>query len=123
LKDAWFGDARQFAEAYERKFGYAPDYHAAAAAAAVETLAKAVETAGTRERKVVRDAIAAVDFASVYGRVRFGENGQIVLPQTVIQIQDESVVEIFTDQFINQPLYSVPAGNKRIRPVPLSLQN
>jgi branched-chain amino acid transport system substrate-binding protein len=123
LKDAWFGDARQFAQAYERKFGYAPDYHAAAAAAAVETVAKAIETAGTHERKAVRDAIAALDFASLYGRVRFGENGQIALPQTVIQIQDGSVVEIFTDQFINQPLYSPPVGDKRTRPAPVSLQN
>jgi branched-chain amino acid transport system substrate-binding protein len=123
LKDEWFGDARQFAEAYERKFGYAPDYHAAAAAAAVETLAKAIETAGTRERKAVRDAIAALDFASLYGRVRFGENGQIALPQTVIQIQNESVVEIFTDQFINQPLSTAPLGDKRTQPAPASLQN
>jgi branched-chain amino acid transport system substrate-binding protein len=123
LKDEWFGDARRFAEAYERKFGYAPDYHAAAAAAAVETLAKAIETAGTRERNAVRDAIAALDFASLYGRVRFGENGQIAMPQTVIQIQNENVVEIFTDQFINQPLHTAPLGDKRTQPAPASLQN
>ena len=123
LKDAWFGDARQFAQAFERKFGYAPDYHAAAAAAAVESLAKAIETAGTRERKAVRDALAALDFASLYGRVRFGENGQIALPQTVIQIQNENVVEVFSDQFINQPLYKVPLGDRRPQPAPASLQN
>jgi branched-chain amino acid transport system substrate-binding protein len=123
LKDAWFGDARQFADAYERRFGYAPSYHAAAAAAAVETIAKAIEKAGTRERKAVRDVIAALDFASLYGRVRFGENGQIALPQTVIQVQNEKVVEIFTDQFINQPLHTVPLGDKRTQPAPASLQN
>ena len=123
LQDAWFGDALKFAQSYERKFGYAPDYHAAAAAAAVETVAKAIEAAGTSERKAVRNAIAALDFPSAYGRVHFGQNGQIVLPQTVIQIQDEKVVEIFTDRFINQPLYPTPAWDKRSGKTPLSLQN
>jgi branched-chain amino acid transport system substrate-binding protein len=61
----------------------------------------------------VRDAIAKVDCDSIYGRVRFGENGQIAMPQTVIQIQDDKVVEIFTDRFINRPVYPVPAWDKR----------
>src|SRR5712691_11759837 len=113
LKDRWFGDASQFAAAYEKKFGYAPDYHAAAAVAAVETVVRAMEAASPFERNEVRDAIAKVDFDSVYGRIRFGENGQIALPQTVIQIQDDKVIEIFTDRFINQPVYPVPAWDKR----------
>jgi len=113
LKDRWFGDARQFAQAFEEKFGYAPDYHAAAAVAAVQTLVYAMEAARTIESDDVRDAIAKLDFESVYGRIRFGENGQIVLPQTVIQVQNGNVVEIFTDTFINQPMYPVPAWDKR----------
>jgi len=113
LKDRWFGDASQFARAYEAKFGYAPNYLAAAAVAAVETHVMAMEAAGTVDPKMVRDAIVKLDFESVYGRVRFGENGQIVLPQTVIQIQNDKVIEIFTDTFINQPLYPVPPWNKR----------
>jgi branched-chain amino acid transport system substrate-binding protein len=113
LKDRWFGDAGQFAKAYEQKFRYAPDYHAAAAVAAVETLAVAIDAAGTLDPKLVRDAIARLDFESIYGRVRFGENGQIVMPQTVIQIQDDKVIEVFTDKFVNQPLYPVPAWDKR----------
>jgi branched-chain amino acid transport system substrate-binding protein len=113
LKDRWFGDAGQFAKAYEQKFRYAPDYHAAAAVAAVETVAMAIDAAGTLDPKLVRDAIARLEFESVYGRVRFGENGQIVMPQTVIQIQDDKVIEVFTDKFVNQPLYPVPAWDKR----------
>jgi len=41
----------------------------------------------------------------------------------VIQIQNQNVVEIFTDEFINQPLYTVPLGEKRTQPMPASLQN
>jgi len=113
LKDRWFGDARQFADAYEKKFGYAPDYHAAAAVAAVETLVHATEAARTIEPDDVRDAIATLDFESVYGRVRFGKDGQIVLPQTVVQIQDGKVVEVYSDKFINQPIYPVPTWDRR----------
>src|SRR5262249_52409627 len=113
LKDRWFGDASQFAAAYERKFRYPPDYHAAAAAAAVETLAGAIETAGTLDRGKVRDAVAAASFDSLYGRIEFGETGHIALPQIVIQIQNDKVVEIFSDRFINEPLYPVPIWDNR----------
>jgi branched-chain amino acid transport system substrate-binding protein len=113
LKDRWFGDASQFAAAYEKKFGYAPDYHAAAAVAAVEAHAVAIEMAGTLDPKQVRDAIAKVDFESLYGRVHFGENGQVAIPQTVVQIQDDKLVEVFTDKLIHQPIYPAPGWDKR----------
>ena len=113
LKDRWFGNAVEFAKAFEEKFGYAPDYHAAAAVAAVEAFVEAMETAGTFDPADVRDAIENLDFESLYGRVHFSENGQIALPQTVIQIQGDKVIEIFTDKFINQPLYPIPAWDKR----------
>jgi branched-chain amino acid transport system substrate-binding protein len=105
LEDRWFGDAAQFAKAYEMKFGYIPDYHSAAAAAAVEALAMASEMAGTVNRKRVREVLAGVNFESLYGRIQFGENGQIILPQTVVQIQGGNLVEIFTNKFVNQPIF------------------
>ncbi len=113
LKDRWFDDADRFVSAFEKKFGYSPGYHAAAAAAAVEALAMAVEAAGTIEPAQVRDALAKVDFDSLYGRIRFGENGQIVLPQTVLQIQDGKTIEVFTDQMVNEPIYPVPSWEQR----------
>jgi len=113
LKDKWFGDAAAFAKAYKEKFGYDPDYHAASAAADVETFAYAIEKAGTLDPKKVRDAIAAVDFTSLYAHVKYGKNGQIVLPQIVIQIQNGNVLPIYTDKFINQPKYPVPSWDSR----------
>lgn len=114
LKDRWFGDASRFAESFEEKFGYPPDYHVAAAVAAVEALVHALEAARTIESDDVRDAIAKLDFESIYGRVRFAEDGQIVLPQTVIQIQDGSVVEILSSgDFVTQPMYPIPPWDKR----------
>lgn len=113
LKDKWFGDASQFAKAYKDKYGYAPDYHAASGAADVETFAYAVQAAGSLEPKAVRDAIAKSDFDSLYAHIKYGENGQIVLPQIVIQIQDGKVVPVYTDKMLNKPMYPIPAWNKR----------
>ncbi|HUZ30733.1 MAG TPA: amino acid ABC transporter substrate-binding protein [Xanthobacteraceae bacterium] len=114
LKDRWFGDAVQFAAAYKAKYGYDPDYHAASGAADVEALAEAIETAGTLDPKTVRDAIAKLNFPSLYGTIAFAENGQISLAQTVIQVQADKVVAIYGGKgFIEKPKYPMPAWNAR----------
>ena len=113
VKDDWFGDAEAFAKEYQQKFGYAPDYHAASGAADVETFAKAIGAAGSLDRSKVRDAIAKIDFPSLYGRIRYEANGQISLPQTVIQIQDGQIVPIFTSELLGKPRYPAPPWNKR----------
>ncbi len=114
LKDRWFGDAAAFAAAYQKKFGYAPDYHAASGAADVETFAYSIEKAAALDPKAVRDAIAAISFDSLYAApTKFGANGQIVLPQIVIQVQSGALKTIFTDKFIDKPLYPIPAWDKR----------
>jgi branched-chain amino acid transport system substrate-binding protein len=113
LKDDWFGDAEQFDKEYQARFKYAPDYHAASAAADVEAFAKAIAAAGSLDPKKVRDELAKVDFHSLYGRVKFQENGQISLPQTVIQIQDGKLVPIYSEELLNKPKYPIPPWSKR----------
>lgn len=113
LKDAWFGDADAFAKAYKAKFGYNPDYHAASGAADVEAFVKAIEAAGTLEPAKVRDAIAKLDFESLYGPIKFAANGQISLPQTVVQIQDGKLVPVYSTKLLNKPLYPTPVWAKR----------
>jgi branched-chain amino acid transport system substrate-binding protein len=113
LKDDWFGDAKEFAKEYQEKFGYAPDYHAASAVADVEVFAKAIAAAGSVEPVKLRDAIAKTDFQCLYGHVKFGPNGQISLPQTVVQIQGGEVVPIYGEDFLNKPRYPLPPWEKR----------
>ena len=113
LTDEWFGNAAAFATLYKQKYGYDPDYHAASAVADVETFVKAIEAAGTLDPKTVRDAIAKVDFHCLYAHVKYAANGQIDLPQTVIQIQDGKLVAIYAESFINKPLYPIPPWDKR----------
>ena len=113
LKDKWFGDAAQFAAEYQAKFNYAPDYHAASGAADVETFAMALEKAGSLDPAKVRDAIAGIGFDSLYAHIKYGDNGQIVLPQVVVQIQDGKLVPVYTTDFINKAQYPTPAWDKR----------
>jgi branched-chain amino acid transport system substrate-binding protein len=114
LKDQWFGDAEAFAKAWKAKFGYDPDYHAAAGVAAVEAFVNAIQNAGSTDPQKVRDALAKVSFDSLYGHIAFNDKGQISLPQIMIQIQNDKVVPIFAGKdFINKLEYPLPPWDKR----------
>ena len=114
LKDDYFGNAEQFANEYKKRFGYEPDYHAASAVADVEAFVKAIESANSLDPAKIRDAVAKVDFDSLYGRIRFNTAGQIGLPQTVVQIQKGNLVPIYGPKgLLEKPLYPMPDWGKR----------
>jgi len=114
LKDDYFGNAEQFAAEYQKRFGYEPDYHAASAVADVEAFVKAIEAANSVDPAKVRDAIARVDFDSLYGRIRFNAVGQISLPQTVVQVQKGKLVPVYGPKgAMEKALYPMPAWGKR----------
>ena len=114
LKDEWFGDASQFAKSWGAQYRYEPDYHAASGVADVEALVKAIEKAGSLDPKAVRDALAASDFQSLYGHIKFADNGQIHLDQTVIQVQNGKPAAVFDgDKFLAQAKYPMPDWSKR----------
>ena len=52
-------------------------------------------------------------FDSLYAHIKYGDNGQIVLPQVVIQVQNGNVVPVYTTDFLNKPLYPTPAWGSR----------
>ena len=79
----------------------------------MEAYAKAIPAAGSLDPKKVRDELAKVDFRSLYGHIKFQPNGQISLPQTVIQIQDGKVVPIFAEDFLGKPRIPIAAWSKR----------
>jgi branched-chain amino acid transport system substrate-binding protein len=114
MRDRWFGDGQQFAQLFERRYKYEPDYHVASAVADVETFAYALEAAGTLDREKVRDAIAKSDFESLYATIRYQENGQIDIPQIVIQVENGQIVPIYTDHFLAKPNYPVAAWGRRM---------
>lgn len=90
-----FGSTQAFNAAWEKKYQGEADYAEASAAAAGVILQLAIEAAGTIDPVKVRDALAAMDVETFYGRVKFGPTGQITsLEPPVFQIQGGKPVVI-----------------------------
>jgi branched-chain amino acid transport system substrate-binding protein len=93
-----FGSTEIFNKLWEQKYASAPDYAQASAAAAGEILQLAIEKSNSIDPKKVRDALAAMDATTFYGRIKFGPNGQITsLDPPVFQIQGGKPVVIFPE--------------------------
>ena len=107
-----FKDTRTFVERFQKKFGYDPDYHNASAIAGIAVFKDAIERAGSLNPQSVRDAIAATDLSTIYGRVRFMKNGQIRGTSVVLQILDGEVRQVFPPAGY-QAIYPIPPLNKR----------
>lgn len=83
-----FGTTEAFNAAWQKKYNSDPDYAEASAAAAGAILQLAIEAANAIDPAKVRDALAAIDVETFYGKVKFGATGQIIsLEPPVFQIQ------------------------------------
>ena len=94
--DDVFGSTEAFYKEFVAREKKDPDYVHASAAAALVTLQKAIEKAGTIDKAKVRDALASIDILTFYGPVKFGANGMNGgrdLP--IIQVQGGKVVPLF----------------------------
>lgn len=88
-KDDIFGSAEDFAQLFEKTYGYAPPYQAAESAAAVLVYKDAFERGNNFDTKAVRDALAATDMQTFYGNVKFSPEGaNIAKPMVLFQVQD-----------------------------------
>ena len=93
-----FGSTENFNKVWEQKYKDAPDYAQASAAAAGEIFQLAIEKANSIDPKQVRDALAALDGTTFYGRIKFGATGQITsLDPPVFQIHGGKPVVLFPD--------------------------
>ena len=109
-----FTSAKDFDKQFQARFGYAADYHVASGAADVLVYRLAIEKAGTLDPKKIRDALAAVDADTLYGRVKFESTGQIAIPQVVIQIQNGAVVPVYAGGTpAHKALYPTPKWSER----------
>ena len=88
-KGPWFGTAEQYAERFQKAYGYAPPYQGAESSAAVLVFVSAMERANSLDPKKVRDAIAATDMQTFYGNIKFNDVGEnIAKPMVLYQIQN-----------------------------------
>jgi branched-chain amino acid transport system substrate-binding protein len=93
-----FGTTENFNRLWAAKYKDEPDYAQASAAAAGEIIQLAVEAAGSVDPAKVRDALAAMNTETFFGRIKFGPTGQISsLDPPVFQLQGGKPVVIFPD--------------------------
>src|SRR6266516_7797943 len=88
---AFYLSVADYVTAYKAKYPDQgdPDYHVAESTAACLALQRAIENAKSLDPKKVRDALAALDVTTFYGRIKFNSRGiNIYKPMVVEQIQD-----------------------------------
>ncbi|RME49134.1 MAG: amino acid ABC transporter substrate-binding protein [Chloroflexi bacterium] len=111
---AVFGSTAEWIKLFQDKYGYEPDYHVASGVADVVVYKAAIEKAGTLDRDAVRDAIASIEVNTIYGPVKFQENGQIGGGTVAIQIQNGEVVAVYPESVAeSSPIYPMPAWEER----------
>jgi branched-chain amino acid transport system substrate-binding protein len=109
-----FKSARDFSKQFQDRFGYEADYHVASGAADVLVYKAAIEKAQSLDAKKVRDALAAVDVETLYGRVKFEPTGQIAMGQVLVQIQEGKVVPVYAfGKMLGKPAYPAPKWSMR----------
>ena len=87
--DKYFGSAEDFAQRFEKTYGYAPPYQAAESAAAVLVFKDAFERGNSFDTKNVRDALSATNMETFYGNIKFDDTGKnIAKPMVLYQVQD-----------------------------------
>jgi branched-chain amino acid transport system substrate-binding protein len=89
-KDKFFGDAGNFAAFYGKTVTRPIAYHCAAGAACVITYVQAMQQAKSLKPQAVRDALAAIDIETLYGRVKFtadGDGDPVIMGPGVGQVQ------------------------------------
>ena len=112
--DYWKTPAAYY-DAFTARWGNAPSYQSAMATACGLVYQKALEKVGTLDPKAVRDAIAATDFVSFAGQMKFDERGiNTFKPMVVEQWQKGTKGTVWpADVASNKPQWPMPAWDKR----------
>ena len=100
----WWSDklpypqAKKFIDDYKQAYGRPPDsWYAATAYDAMRILAKAIESAGSTDKKKIRDALAKEQLKDSLvpgGVLKFGANGQADYPFVIVQNKPGDKVDI-----------------------------
>jgi branched-chain amino acid transport system substrate-binding protein len=110
--DRYFKNSRQFADDFEKRFGHAPQYHAAAGAASGIILQAAIEKAQSLDSTAVRDAMLQISGETFFTRYKFMPDGSNSLATLFVsQILDGEPKSVFPADIAQAP-YRYPAAFK-----------
>jgi branched-chain amino acid transport system substrate-binding protein len=111
----FYGSSAEYARAFTRAVGHAPDYHNAESTATCLAFQYAIQHAGTLEPSRVRDALASLDVVTFFGLLKFDSRGlNVFKPMVVNQIQNGKLVTVYPYRLAAaQPMYPTPAWGSR----------
>jgi len=117
----WAGpklSAQEWAAQFKAKYGYEPDYRAAASYAAAVILQTAVEKAGSLDSDKVREALIGMDVTALFGKFKVDPAtlNQVAHQMVLIQYLQGKKVVVYPPQFAEgQPTVPMPTWASRAR--------
>ena len=110
----WKG-SKEFDEAFTKRTGTHPAYHATEAYAALQVAVAAIAKAGNAQPAAIRDAVRALDLPeTTFGPIRFDERGQNAHPVLITQVQNGQYEVVWPrDAAESQPFLPTPPWNQR----------
>jgi branched-chain amino acid transport system substrate-binding protein len=111
----FISSSAEYTKQFKAKFGHDPDYHNAESTAGCLAFQYAIEKAGSTDPQKVRDALAALDVTTFFGRVKFDERGiNTYKPMVVNQIQKGQLVTVWPAAVaVAKPDYPAPVWANR----------
>jgi branched-chain amino acid transport system substrate-binding protein len=113
--DDLFKTPENYNTLYIKKYNHEPSYQSAESTACGLAFTRAIEKAGSIDRKAVRDALAKLDFVSFYGQIKFDERGiNTFKPMAVEQWQGGKRMTVWPAEAANaKPMWPAPPWNAR----------
>jgi branched-chain amino acid transport system substrate-binding protein len=114
-EDSWFGTAEDFAQLFSATYHYEAPYQAAESAAAVLAFADAFNRTKSLDPSAVRDAIAATDMETFYGKIKYDVTGKnIAKPMVLYQVQNGKYMVVAPQKWASSKMiFPVPSWSQR----------
>ncbi len=114
-RDAKWHGSQEWAKAYVERFKVEPSYHAVQAYVSLKVLADAINRAGTTDRTAIRDALRETKIEdSIFGPIRFDQNGQNDHPVAITQVQNGKFVTVWPESAaLKKPIIPTPNWSER----------
>jgi branched-chain amino acid transport system substrate-binding protein len=101
FSDPLFGSSREYYEYYTSVTDRKESYQTVAASACIVSYVKAMQDVGSVNPEKVRDALAVLDYESMYGRVKFtldGDGDPVLMGPAIGQIQKGDLEVVFPEK-------------------------
>ena len=105
---------KEYIEAYEKRFGEKPNYHAGGAYGALQVTEAAIKKAGSFDSEKLREALASIDVMTAYGRYKVNARGENSHEGLTFQILRGQRKVVWPDKWAEtKPELPMPDWSKR----------